>query len=473
MRSGSDSTNGRTKPFQQVRVRVDFPAAGGAKRATSGRPRSPEDRGQNCDLRAGGEKPKPFHILWNLWNNKFEGFDRTLLSENSCRIALLTAGRDKPYALPLASSLISQGVAIDFIGSDLLDASWLRESPQVRFLNFHGDMRSDVSAVRKVLRILSYYGRLIRYATTAAPKVFHVLWNSKCDMLDRTLLMLYYRLLGKRIALTVHNVNARWRDGNDSLLNRLTLRMQYRLCDHLFVHTEQMKRELRTHFGVPGQKISVIPFGINNTVPNTGLTSIEARQRLGLTGSQKVILFFGLIRPYKGLEYLVEAMGLLARTEPDYRLIIAGNPHSASYWDAIQRRISAAGIRPKLIERAEFVPDADTEIYFKAADVVVLPYTHIFQSGVVLLAYNFGLPIVASDVGSLKEDIIVGRTGFLFQPLDAVSLVKCIETYFSSELYRELDTRRQDIKDFAAKKYSWTTVSEITQSVYKKLLAQR
>jgi glycosyltransferase involved in cell wall biosynthesis len=85
----------------------------------------------------------------------------------------------------------------------------------------------------------------------------------------------------------------------------------------------------------------------------------------------------------------------------------------------------------------------------------------------------FGLPIVASDVGSLKEDIIAGRTGFLFQPLDAVSLVKCIETYFSSELYRELETRRQDIKDFAAKKYSWTTVSEITQSVYKKLLAQR
>src|SRR5215831_428195 len=190
----------------------------------------------------------------------FPEVNQRLYSENSCRIALLTAGRDKPYAFPLASSLISQGVAIDFIGSELLDASWLRESPQVRFLNFHGDMRytrSDVSAVRKVLRILSYYGRLIRYATTAAPKVFHILWNSKCELLDRTLLMLYYRLLGKRIALTVHNVNMRWRDGNDSLLNRLTLRMQYRLCDHLFVHTEQMKRELRTHFGVPGQKISV------------------------------------------------------------------------------------------------------------------------------------------------------------------------------------------------------------------------
>jgi glycosyltransferase involved in cell wall biosynthesis len=119
------------------------------------------------------------------------------------------------------------------------------------------------------------------------------------------------------------------------------------------------------------------------------------------------------------------------------------------------------------------VPDADTEIYFKAADVLVLPYTHIFQSGVLFLSYNFGLPVIASDVGSLKEDIIEGKTGFVCKPRDPVDLSKCIETYFSSELYRELEMRRQDIKDFAAQKYSWTTVGEITESVYKKLLAQR
>ena len=160
--------------------------------------------------------------------------------------------------------------------------------------------------------------------------------------------------------------------------------------------------------------------------------------------------------------------------EPAYRLIIAGKPKScAPYWDAIQQRISCAGIRENLIERPEFVPDADTEIYFKAADVLVLPYTHIFQSGVVLLAYNFGLPIVASDVGSFKEDIIVGRTGFLAKPRDPIDLARCIDTYFSSPLYRELQMRRQEIQDFAAKKYSWTRVSEIIRSAYGNLVAQR
>ncbi len=328
----------------------------------------------------------------------------------SLHIALLTGGGDKPYALGLASSLISQGVACDFIGSDEVDGPELHQSPLVRCLNLRGDQRANVGMLRKVLRVLIYYVRLIQYAAKAKPRVFHILWNNKLELLDRTVLLLYYRFLGKRIAFTAHNVNAARRDGNDNLLNRLTLRIQYRLVDHVFVHTDQMKRELQTDFGVAGRKISVISFGINSTVPNTFLTPDRARQQLGLTSRQKVALFFGNIAAYKGLEYLVEAMALLSRTGADYRLIIAGRPKNcASYWEAIQRRISCAGLCPNVIQRIEYVPDADTEIYFKAADVLVLPYTQIFQSGVLLLGYNFGLPVIASDVGSLPEDVVEGR----------------------------------------------------------------
>lgn len=389
-------------------------------------------------------------------------------------VAVLTGGGDKPYALGLAAALISQGVAFDFIASDELDDPELRRSPLAHFFNLRKEMRSNVSAVRKVVRVLVYYLRLIVYAATAKPKLFHILWNNKFAILDRTLLMLYYRALRKRIILTLHNVNAGQRDGNDNFVNRLTLRIQYLLADHLFVHTEQMRKDLRESFGLPDANISVIPFGINSTVPNTDLTSSEARQRLGLTGSHKVVLFFGNIAPYKGLEHLVDATALLTQRSADYRLVVAGRPKNCqAYWQEIQRRLSDPDLRSYVTERIEYVPDADTEIYFKAADVLVLPYTHIFQSGVLFLGYNFGLPVIASDVGSLKEDIIEGKTGFVCKPRDPVDLSKCIETYFSSELYQELETRRQDIKDFAAKKYSWTTVGEITQSVYKKLLAQR
>jgi len=159
-------------------------------------------------------------------------------------VALLTGGADKPYAFGLATALISRGMVMDLIGSDDLDCPEFHGRPRVRFLNLRGDQRSDASFVRKASRVLIYYTRLIRYAATAEPKIFHILWNNKFEFFDRTLLMLYYKLLRKRIVLTLHNVNAARRDSKDTRLNRLTLRIQYRLADRIFVHTESMKLEL-------------------------------------------------------------------------------------------------------------------------------------------------------------------------------------------------------------------------------------
>jgi glycosyltransferase involved in cell wall biosynthesis len=235
-----------------------------------------------------------------------------------------------------------------------------------------------------------------------------------------------------------------------------------------------MRKAIETDFDVSARNISVIPFGINSTVPDTNLTPQEARRRLGLSGSQKVVLFFGNIAPYKGLEYLVEAMVSLSSSAPDYRLIIAGQPKNCvTYWQAIRRRIQSTELRSCVIERIEYVPDAETEIYFKAADVFVLPYVYIFQSGVLFLGYNFGLPVIASDVGSLREDIVEKKTGFVCKPRDSNDLAETIEIYFSSELYRHLDVRRQEIRDYAKEKYSWTKAGNMTRGVYRDLLSHR
>ena len=102
--------------------------------------------------------------------------------------------------------------------------------------------------------------------------------------------MLYYRLLGKTIVLTAHNVNVGKRDSHDTLLNRLTLRIQWRLADHIFVHTERMKRELLDEVGACEQAVSVVPYGINNAVPNTDLTPAEAKRRLGIRDRHQAIL---------------------------------------------------------------------------------------------------------------------------------------------------------------------------------------
>jgi glycosyltransferase involved in cell wall biosynthesis len=371
----------------------------------------------------------------------------------------------------MAAALTSVGIHVDFVGSDDLSVPELLANPRLNFLNLRGDQREDASTKAKVLRVLKYYARLIGYAAKAKPKLFHILWNNKFQLFDCTLLMLYYKLLSKRVIFTAHNVNAGKRDQNDSWLNRISLKVQYSLCDHVFVHTDGMKSEMTSEFRIPERKVSVIPFGINNTVQSTSLSSAEAKRQLGTSGDDRAVLFFGNIAPYKGLEYLISAFAELLNKDRSYRLIIVGKPKgSEGYWKQIHQRIARSGIRDRVIERIEYIPDEETELFFKAADVLILPYTRVFQSGVLFLGYSFGLPAIASDVGTLKEEIIEGQTGFVFKPQDSSDLASKIDKYFRSELFRDLETRRAEIKAYANERYSWDKVAAVTTSVYSRFL---
>ena len=98
-------------------------------------------------------------------------------------VALLTGGSDRPYVFGLTTSLMSKGAALDLIGSDELDCPEFHGKPGVNFLNLRGDQRPDVSFREKVSRVSMYYAKLIRYAATAKPKIFHILWNNKIRVL--------------------------------------------------------------------------------------------------------------------------------------------------------------------------------------------------------------------------------------------------------------------------------------------------
>lgn len=388
-------------------------------------------------------------------------------------MGVLTGGVDRPYVFGLTMALAAKGVQLDVIGSKEVDGPAMHSTPGLNFLDLQADPREQVNLARKILRLLVFYLRLFRYAATAKPRIFHILWNNKVQLFDRTLLMLYYKLLGKKVVLTAHNVNAGKRDGNDSFLNRLTLKIQYRLADHIFVHTELMKRELLEEFGVKNSVVTVIPFGINNSVPNSKLTPAEAKQVLGIKCGTKTILFFGSIRPYKGLVYLISAFKEIAERDPAYRLVIAGErrKESEKYWDEIQRLIGCVTNQGQVIQRIEYIPDEQTELYFKAADVLALPYTHVFQSGVLFLAHSFGLPVIATDVGSIREDIVEGKTGFLCRPCDSSDLAGTIDRYFESPLLKDLDRQRQEIQKCSNLQHSWDVVSEKTMKVYRELVA--
>lgn len=387
------------------------------------------------------------------------------------KVSLLTGGKDIHYALGLVSGLASRKISIDFIGNDEMQFSELAQNNNVSYLNLRGDQRSKAGISQKAKRVLVYYYKLLKYAATADSKLFHILWLNKFTLFDRTLLNVYYKLLGKQLIFTAHDINYRKLVGQDSFFNHYSLKFMYAIVDHLVVHTEKMRDELVRNYGVERSKISIIPFGVNIVMPYTGLTCEQARIKLNVDADAKLLLFFGNIAPYKGLEFLLQAFAKILTTDGNYRLIIAGRiKHDCqNYWSELLKHIKATRIGDHIYQRIEYIPEDEVELYFKAADVLILPYRNIFQSGLIYTSYRFGLPVIASDVGSLRDDVVEGRTGYICQPENADSLAAKIEYYFRSDLYGNLSEHRENIIKHGSEQHSWQRTGEKTFDLYKKL----
>lgn len=378
-------------------------------------------------------------------------------------------GGDIYYELGLIQGLLNNGLDVEVIGNNAMGKSEVVKHPNATFYNFREDQNPGASLYVKFVRIMKFYARLIRYTMTTESRIFHIQWLNKFLFFDRIILNLYYKALGKKLVFTAHNVDSRERDGSNSFYNRITLKAMYHIYDHVIVHTPEMKEQVVKWFKVKPEKVSVVPYGINNMVPKTGLTASDARRKLNLEPDQKILLFFGFIAPYKGLDILMNALPAVRKELGDFRLIVAGNIKNKSanpYWLEIEGIIEKNDLQPYLVQDIRFIEDEDIETYFAAADVLVLPYRYIFQSGILFLSLNYGLPVIATDVGSLKDFVEEGRTGFVCEPNDHELLSRCILRYFESDIYRNLEENREWIFNYANEKYSWDRIGKITSRIY-------
>jgi glycosyltransferase involved in cell wall biosynthesis len=225
---------------------------------------------------------------------------------------------------------------------------------------------------------------------------------------------------GGRIVWTVHNVLPHERTFED-----LEISISEALAERasvIHVLCGDTPSLTQPHYTLPAEKVRVIPHSSYLGVyPNVVDTS-QARFALGLLPHQTVLAFVGGIRPYKGLDALLDAYQPLARENPDLRLIVAGPPIDFPNLRLLRRRCEAD---PSIIVRMTRIPETDLQLYFNAADAVVLPYTDILNSGALMLALSFGRPVIAANrgcVGSLvSEDV-----GLLFDPKTPGDLARAL-----------------------------------------------
>jgi glycosyltransferase involved in cell wall biosynthesis len=175
-------------------------------------------------------------------------------------------------------------------------------------------------------------------------------------------------------------------------------------------------------YKLPSEKVRVIPhssyFGV---YPNV-VDKSQARFALGFLPNQTVLAFVGGIRPYKGLDTLLDAYQPLARENDDLRLIVAGPPIDFPNLRLLRRRCEAD---PSITVRMKRIPETDLQLYFNAADAVVLPYTDILNSGALMLALSFGRPVIAANRGCVAS-LVSKDVGILFDPATPGDLARAL-----------------------------------------------
>lgn len=314
-------------------------------------------------------------------------------------VILVSHGFQPSYEKAFANGLARNGLPVSVITSDRSLVSAFE--PGVQTIPLRGSQDPRRSRLKKTWRLIAYTLSLYWFLLRHRFRALHVMGVFITGSVALGWLeMLGYRLLSRRLLLTVHNLLPHNRH---TRLNRIILQRVYRLPDTLVVHTAKMRDALANEWGVRPDRIVQMEHGVDDRPSEVKPWKPDAEGRLRL-------LMFGSISRYKGIDIALEA--LCDFTDFPVSLEIAGECRDAKLADELTRLIERIPAMHTVEWRRGFIPEQDVQAYFERADSVLLPYRHIDQSGVLLTAYRFGIPVLAFDVGSFA-DYVTHETGVI------------------------------------------------------------
>ncbi|MCC5805492.1 MAG: glycosyltransferase family 4 protein [Opitutales bacterium] len=311
-------------------------------------------------------------------------------------------------------------------------------------------------------------------ACSPRPDVLHLHWLSNYIRFeDRTRKWLYGQKLvfdlgllrreGVGLVWTIHNAVAH--EARHPFLERSLQKRVARRVDRVVLHSDSARDEVAGFYALDPDSIRVIPHGHYRSLYAPAANREYARRELNLTSARRVFLFFGLLRPYKGLEALLEAWKTFS-VQPGAvgcHLIIAGKAPDPQYADQLRR--CAEGVE-RVQLRVGFVPDEKIPTYFGAADIAVLPFQRILTSGSLLLAMGYGTPVVAPRI-ALVDELLGPDNPLTYDPSLRGGLLAALKAAAdSSDLARLRARTLEKLENF-----SWDHIARKTLATYREAAA--
>lgn len=300
----------------------------------------------------------------------------------------------------------------------------------------------DLSTIWCAFRILKLY-LMIR------PHVVHV---QECS---NPLNLLFFLFHFRPLFTTIHDVNLH--PGTEQ--SRLTYRRNFvmRILRRYFygtiiVHGEELKNAFLKRYKKAEKDVYMVPHGC--------LFSYLPERCAGIDEEAHTVLFFGRMEKYKGLKYLMEAEPLVSKKIDSFKIVVAGQGEDLN----IHKK--GLCLNPHFEVHDRFIPFDEVPAFFQRSSVVVLPYIEASQSGIVAMAFAFGKPVIATDVGSLGEVVKNGDTGLLVSPGNAESLADAIIYLLNySDERKKMGERALRLANTTL---SWKNIASITESVYRR-----
>jgi len=215
--------------------------------------------------------------------------------------------------------------------------------------------------------------------------------------------------------------------------------------DSFIVMSGEVERDLKKFLNNP--KYLKLYHPVYNVFGNS-MEQEDARNLLGVE-KKYIILYFGYVREYKGLDILIKSTAILKKKMDNFRVIAVGESYEGN--EKYRNLITDCGVNDVFTWISEYVPDNEVAKFFSAADVVALPYRTATQSGITQIAYHFNKPVVVSSVGGLPEMVSDGESGFLIPPEDPTTLAECLLVNLSSGKFAEMQKSVSEYKQ----RFSW------------------
>ena len=363
------------------------------------------------------------------------------------------------YCLELSMALADR-VQVEFISFKKLYPSFIYPG---------GDLRNDYTYPTithqglKVRRRLTWYNPItwITEAVFSKTDLFHAQWWSLPLAAIYACMGAIFKLRGIPVVFTIHNVLSHER----SRIYETASRWLFNLGDHFIVHTAKNRRQMEASYGIARDRISVVPHGSLDFQVKHHMNRDTIRQEFGIDSRHKVILLFGAVRSYKGVDTAFKAFAKVLPQLPDALLMVAGKLWQK--WEPYQELVSTLAIADSVKSFLEYIPSGEVYKYFEAADLVILPYHHFdSQSGIGGTAVSFRRPMIVSDVGGLPD--LVKNHEYVIPPKDTEALARCmIECLQDPSRLAAMAADAETV----ANEISRSSIAQKTWAIYDTLLA--